>query len=253
VAAAVEAANPTNMNTSASYQHFAERSDVGNIGVFLCNCGIATTKKNVQVIFDAMIKRNPCQIIIMNAVDDTTKAMMTAPPKSSTKIPNSVGKHAAVAELFKRPEYAWKVAKTDGPRATLIGVKVENIVENGLSVLYSKVRHDGIFRQNRRSQDALTHLLIVEPIMKKSTGHLGKRPVSMGVHFHSKTAALGAGLRESHRNFWTELAQLINAYDVKILGGHWNKSLFKVVPELRSRGILIETVAWYPWCGGHER
>ena len=47
--AAVAAASPTNMNTSASYQHFAERSDVGNIGVFLCNWGIAAIKKKSPV------------------------------------------------------------------------------------------------------------------------------------------------------------------------------------------------------------
>ena len=61
------------------------------------------------------------------------------------------------------------------------------------------------------------------------------------------------GLRISHKEFWDELAQLITKYNVKILGGDWNKSLMKVVPELRSRGILIETVAWYPWCGGPQR
>ena len=248
VAATYTAASPTNMNISASYQHFAERSDVGNIGVFLCNWGKTTKKKEVQAVLDAMIKRNPCQIIIMNEVDDTTKNMMTAPPKSSTEIPNSVGQDAAVAEFFKRPEYAWRVAKTDAPRATLIGVKVENSVENGMTVLYNNVRQDGTYQKHGKTKSAETHLLIVEPIMKKNTGHLGKKPVTMGVHFHYATAGNQHGLRKSHKSFWNDLAKLIKHFDVKILGGDWNKSLFKVVPELRSRGILIETVAWYPWC-----
>ena len=29
--------------------------------------------------------------------------------------------------------------------------------------------------------------------------------------------------------------------------GDFQMSLFRVVPELRSRGIVIETAAWYPW------
>ena len=91
-------------------------------------------------------------------------------------------------------------------------------------------------------------MLIVKPFMKKNIGCLGQRPVTMGVHFHYATAGKTSGLCQSHERFWNELAGLIRAFDVRILGGDWNKSLMKVVPELRSRGIGIETVSWYPWC-----
>ena len=88
-AATNTAANPRNMDSSASYQHFAERSDVGNIGVFLCNWGQTAKNRTVQATLDAMIKRSPCQIIIMNEVDDLTANKMLAPPEPSTKVESS--------------------------------------------------------------------------------------------------------------------------------------------------------------------
>ena len=39
----------------------------------------------------------------------------------------------------------------------------------------------------------------------------------------------------------------IQEYDVKVLMGDFNMALFRVIPELRSRGVTIDLAAWYPW------
>ena len=36
-------------------------------------------------------------------------------------------------------------------------------------------------------------------------------------------------------------------HEVDVLMGDFNMSLFKVIPELRSRGATIDLAAWYPW------
>ena len=39
----------------------------------------------------------------------------------------------------------------------------------------------------------------------------------------------------------------INDFRVQVLMGDFNMSLFRVVPELRERGVMIDLGAWYPW------
>ena len=43
------------------------------------------------------------------------------------------------------------------------------------------------------------------------------------------------------------LAQQMKYYDVHVLMGDFNMSLFRVVPELRSRGVQAILISWFPW------
>ena len=54
---------------------------------------------------------------------------------------------------------------------------------------------------------------------------------------------------KQHRltKFWDWLSQQIENYNVQVLMGDFNMSLFMVIPELRSRGVKIDLGAWYPW------
>ena len=258
VAAVAATAEDTRGKPGYGHTNYVQRQDVGNLGVFLANWGRTATDDSMQKTLDAMIKRSPCQILIMNEVDARTVDMLTASPRSLAQQPEESYENAAVAAFFKRPEYRWSVAKTKRERGTeiqrevgtIVAVKTNNAEEPPLEILHNEVHYDGTFRKGGKNIEAYTHLIIVEPNLRNNTGHLGKKPVTMGVHFHYATAGYQQGLREKHRDFWTKLARLIERHRVVILAGDWNKSMMKVVPELRSRGILIETAAWYPWCGG---
>ena len=50
-----------------------------------------------------------------------------------------------------------------------------------------------------------------------------------------------------HKAFWEWLWEKIVLHKVQVLMGDFNMSLFKVIPELRSRGAVIDFGAWYPW------
>ena len=56
--------------------------------------------------------------------------------------------------------------------------------------------------------------------------------------------------------FWDWLSAKIKKFNVQVLMGDFNMSLFRVIPELRSRGAVIDLGAWYPWksleWGTHE-
>ena len=48
-------------------------------------------------------------------------------------------------------------------------------------------------------------------------------------------------------DFWKWLSKKICDFKVQVLMGDFNMSLFRVTPELRSRGAMIYLGAWYPW------
>ena len=49
------------------------------------------------------------------------------------------------------------------------------------------------------------------------------------------------------KHFWEWLSKKTYTFKVQVLMGDFNMSLFRVVPELRSRGLMIDLGAWYPW------
>ena len=68
----------------------------------------------------------------------------------------------------------------------------------------------------------------------------------MVVHMHNELANL---VLKQHRlnKFWNWLSKKIETFNVQVLMGDFNMSLFMVIPELRSRGVKIDLGAWYPW------
>ena len=68
----------------------------------------------------------------------------------------------------------------------------------------------------------------------------------MVVHMHNELANL---VLKQHRldKFWNWLSKKIETFNVQVLMGDFNMSLFRVIPELRSRGAVIDLGAWYPW------
>ncbi len=78
--------------------------------------------------------------------------------------------------------------------------------------------------------------------------------VVVNTHMHCKLAkANGPGFRESRRRFWIELAGLLRKYQAQIMLGDFNMSVFDVVPQMRSHGIIIDLVAIYPWSQTGQR
>ena len=47
--------------------------------------------------------------------------------------------------------------------------------------------------------------------------------------------------------YWDRCHEVCVEYGVDVLMGDFNMPLFRVIPELRSRGATIYLAAWYPW------
>ena len=67
----------------------------------------------------------------------------------------------------------------------------------------------------------------------------------MVVHMHNVLA--NNKWPKKLKAFWNWLWEKIEQFNVQVLMGDFNMSLFRVIPELRSRGATIDLAAWYPW------
>ena len=88
--------------------------------------------------------------------------------------------------------------------------------------------------------------MIAKVTLLQSVGFLGKERNVMVVHMHNELANLVHGPKKPDE-FWDWLSEKIQRYKVQVLTGGFNMSLVRVIPELRSRGAVIDLGAWYPW------
>ena len=93
---------------------------------------------------------------------------------------------------------------------------------------------------------AYSRSIIAKVTLPHSVGFLGKEHQAMVVHMHNELANLVLG-QTKHKAFWDWLWEKIVLFKVQVLMGDFNMSLFKVIPELRHRGVDIDLGAWYPW------
>ena len=71
---------------------------------------------------------------------------------------------------------------------------------------------------------------------------------------HHLVANNSKGFRQSLKAAWPWIAEKLITYQVGVLMGDINMSLFKTTSELRSCGVKADLAAWYPWKakGGHQ-
>ena len=80
---------------------------------------------------------------------------------------------------------------------------------------------------------------------KQNVGHLGKVIAVCVVHGHYKTMKME--WPSVFEEFWGRLAHMLIRFGVAFLAGDFNMALHLVVPRLRSRGLIVDCCAWYPW------
>ena len=93
---------------------------------------------------------------------------------------------------------------------------------------------------------AISRSWIAKVTLPSSVGFLGKEHNVMVVHMHNDLANNVLGAQKLF-SFWGWLWDKIKTYRVQVLMGDFNMSLFRVIPELRNRGVTIDLGAWYPW------
>ena len=87
--------------------------------------------------------------------------------------------------------------------------------------------------------------MIAKVTLDNSIGYLGSRHVVMAMDLHNYMA--NGRWPSRLKDFWPWLAAKLKKFQVRVLMGDFNMSLFDLVPNRRSCGVVIDVAAWYPW------
>ena len=72
--------------------------------------------------------------------------------------------------------------------------------------------------------------------------------VVMETHVSNKLANLNlSAAKQKLRSHLDWQAELTHYYQVKVVMGDYNMALFHAVKYFRSRGMVVDVGAWYPW------
>ena len=104
---------------------------------------------------------------------------------------------------------------------------------------------NGKGKESTARADAYSRSIIAKVTLPHMVGFLGKEHVAMVVHMHNDLA--NNKWPRKLADFWFWLLMKICQFKVQVIMGDFNMSLFRAVPELRSRGLMIDLGAWYPW------
>ena len=219
------------------------RFDVGNVGVFFANWGNRTKKDDgkVQNNIDAQILKNPCQVIGLAECQKETQDLLHDPAAAAAKLSQS-------AALEHRGAYPYFTIRPAEPVTLLLGVR--SAVADSIQTLDYTKKEEGMYRGKSSAKNkmrAYTRTLTGQINMKTNIGYIGKALRVAVCHLHFQVGNNNRGFKKQHNEFWGWLANHLNHYAVHVLIGDFNMSLFKVVPELRSRGIEANLVSWFPW------
>ena len=222
--------------------------EVGNVGFFCGNWGQRGSiagdlfKKKRREAHDRQIMRCPAQVVILC--------------EASAKVEEVLKSSAVAAEdpdaegLAGRGSFEHYVVRGNEPDAAiLVAARCDNCTD--LKLLDYDVHLDHTYTQQRKKKMAKSRMLTCKVGFKQNVGHIGKSVTICGVHGNFKTMKLT--WPQVYHQFWDRLASKIRDYDIEILAGDFNMSLTRVIPELRSRGIQCDCIAWYPWVHETER
>ena len=230
---------PARCRKSTPIASLNDRDDVGNIGWMFGNWGSRASSKGVQDNIDLQIKHSPAQVIGLTECEEPTQKILEA---------------AAVAEDPRAPEgtlarrrgYEYIAIRGDEDKSNLLAVRTNTAAS--MTLVKWERRYEGNYRLKSGSNaNAYSRLLVCDIELRHNVGFFGKHMVVAVVHLHNKVANHDKGFREQQKKFWPLLRAYIAQYQIDILMGDFNMSLFKVVPELRNGGVKVEMIAWYPW------
>ena len=210
---------------------------MGNIGWLFGNWGKRPRNRSMREHLDMVLKRNPAMIIGLAECEEATENLLEGPAVAGD--PN-----APEGSLQRRDGFEYLTLRGQEDSSVLVALR--NETGNRLDLLDWERRRAGRYRRrNGGHAEAYSRSLIARVQLDINVGFLGKSHVVMVVHMHNVLA--NNKWPTKLQEFWGWLALKVTRHGVRVLMGDFNMSLFRVIPELRSRGVNIDLGAWFPW------
>jgi len=205
---------------------------------------------------DHVLKKQPAMIIGLAECEKLSEDVLRAPPAEVTASPPAAVAAPAAADAQEehfgnRQGYEYITLRGNEECSILIGLRKQ--VGNTLDLLNWERRFEGTYAvrsggtgSGPRRANAYSRSMVVNVTTDQGVGFLGTEHRIMLVHMHNHLANARFGAKKLQA-FWTWLWHKCSQLQVQVLMGDFNMCLFKVIPELRSRGAVIDLAAWYPW------
>jgi hypothetical protein len=212
--------------------------EVGNFGLHLGNWGLTGTTSNgfLNRARPENLKNLAQVLVVLEASRQLEDSLKQAAVAGDA---NAVG-------LRARPTQSYYVVRGAEESAVLIAARTD--VTTGIETLLHEVHEDHAYRVRGKQQMARSRILVCKIHFKPNICHLGNDIVVGGVHGHYRTMKIE--WKQQWDAFWDRLARSVRQFEMKFFAGDFNMSLTEVPKQLRSRGILCDCVAWYPWRQG---
>jgi hypothetical protein len=222
--------------TSVASTPHGEVSRLGNAGWYFCNVVDAARDSPLA---DA-VKKNPAQIIGLCGCDEAFEERLRESTPAAS-LPPTTPKEIAAA----RP-HAHEYLTLRGPlsQSTLVGVRGNS--SDGLRLReWDRLEH-GTYqvKGGEQAARACSEVLLAQVRTDKNIGWIGTSHEVMVVRLHNHFSDYEWDETEVDR-VWDRLALLL--YNIDVLMGTFGRMVLKVVPELRSRGVVVDLAAWFPF------
>jgi len=210
----------------------------GNIGFTFGNWGARAKDQDLQDRIDLQIKRSPAAILGLTEAQIYHAEILRAP---ATK-----GNPEAEMKLLRRDGYKWLVVRGVADEAPLIAVR--DTVGQSIDLIYQENKFEGKYSgKGTKKYDAYTKILCCDCYLKFPVPFFGSKVRILNVHLHPHVANNNKGFRLRQQAISSWLPKLIKDFDVDILMGDFNMWLWKLIPQLRDKDVVINLLAWFPW------
>ena len=200
----------------------------GNWGPLTWSQKGSTAKKDLADKISKVLKRGPAPVIGLCECEVELERILSAAVTEEAGPQPTSGKR----DIVDRPAFEYLSLRGQEKSSIYLGVRA-NTGHSLELVSWDRIDHgDGKY----------TRALFGQITTDDNIGRLGNTHAVGVIHLHH---ALANNRGTKLTTFWDLLAQKTKGVDV--IMGDFNMSLFRVVPELRSRGVTIDLAAWFPW------
>jgi hypothetical protein len=213
----------------------------GHFGVFAGNWGGKWKREEEDRYMNLDILRGPGQVWMLQEVEALFMQKVQQLLQEGKGLDSKLAKMTMLL-----------IVRGDEIGNTLMVAARKGIVLGLRKLLFHRTR-DGYYREKKKNKVAVSRILIVALKMAnfriRGSGDKVSDVLNVAnVHMHSRTAKKDTkSPHEVTKRFWDLLASYLLRFEVRIMAGDFNMSLFCVIPELRARGFQINLAAWYPF------
>ena len=208
------------------------------------------SSRTQQSLIDTDLRSQPAAILLLQEAQPELIGALRCPPGPSSSACGSTTSWADIRDGGEgRSERNWYCQRGNETGNTLMVAGRCTMVAR-MTELFWKKRADGRYwdKKSRIKQQrvAVSRILVVALNLNEPWRGV-TRVVVCNCHFHYLTAKRFHGFKESHNQFWDELASTIVEHEVRVLGGDFNVSVWVVARNLRAKGLQVTLAAAFAW------